>query len=99
MTESTDFREAPFFTNGPPPVSHLAGESNGLKSNGAEVAEEEEERNARLKAVPPEMLKEYYFGCGPLRPKWLQVFARKKVFTILLCGFAFLQGAIVSGEL
>ena len=49
--------------------------------------------------VPAELTKTYYFGCGPCHPHWLQwLFARKKVFTFLLCCYAFLQGAIVSGE-
>ena len=50
--------------------------------------------------IPPELSKTYYFGCGPCHPHWLQwLFARKKVFTFLLCCYAFLQGAIVVGEL
>jgi hypothetical protein len=54
---------------------------------------------AALDDVPPELTKRYYFGCGPFHPKWLQIFVSKKLFTFLLCCFAFIQGSIVSGEL
>ncbi len=41
------------------------------------------------------------YNCGILlcRPKWLQIFARKKFFTFLLFLFALVEGAIVSGML
>ena len=42
--------------------------------------------------------RKYYCGLGPFHPKWLQGFATKKLFTVLLFLFAFLQGSIVSGE-
>ena len=41
---------------------------------------------------------EYYCGVGPLRPKWMQkLFANAIFFTVLLCAYAFIEGAIVSG--
>lgn len=48
--------------------------------------------------VPSELLKVYHCGCGPCHPKWLQWFAKKKVFTLLLSLFAVLEGAVVSGK-
>ena len=48
--------------------------------------------------TPPELLKTYYFGCGPFHPKWLQVLANKKFFTILLCAFAFFESTVVTGK-
>lgn len=49
--------------------------------------------------VPAELQKTYYFGCGPYYWKRLhRIMARKKMFTFLLCCYAFLQGAIVSGK-
>ena len=48
--------------------------------------------------VPSELLKVYYCGCGPCHPNWLQWFAKKKIFTLLLSLFAFLEGAVVSGK-
>lgn len=78
----------------PPPKPEAAklADSSDSEQSQAEAASEE--------AVPPELSKRYYFGCGPCRPALLQwLFARKKFFTLLLCCFAFLQGAIVSGKL
>ena len=43
--------------------------------------------------------KDYYCGIWACHPKWLQVFAKKKVFTLLLFLFALVEGAIVSGSL
>ena len=62
-----------------------------------EEDEELQQETEEVVQVPPDLLKSYYFGCGPFHPKWLQVFANKKFFTFLLCLFAFLQGSIVSG--
>ena len=63
------------------------------------VTEQSQTEAASEETVPPELSKPYYFGCGPCRPRFFQwLFARKKVFTFLLCCFAFLQGAIVSGK-
>ena len=41
--------------------------------------------------------KEYYCGCGPWHPPLLQVFRDARVFTFLLCLFATIEGALVSG--
>ena len=40
---------------------------------------------------------EYYCGCGPWHPPQLQVFRDARVFTFLLCLFATIEGALVSG--
>ena len=56
------------------------------------------ETDQPVNSVPPDLLKTYYCGCGPCHPKWLQIFARKKIFTFLLCIFSFLQSGLVSGE-
>ena len=41
--------------------------------------------------------KEYYCGCGPWHPAQLQVFRDARVFTFLMCLFATIEGALVSG--
>ena len=65
----------------------------------AKSSKEKEPVLAKNMDVPAELTKTYHFGCGPCHPHCLQwLFARKKVFTFLLCCYAFLQGAIVSGE-
>ena len=46
----------------------------------------------------PELKKTYFFGCGPCHPQWLQIFASKKFFTLILCFITLLQGIIVSGK-
>ena len=61
--------------------------------------EEEEEGSREDEEVPAELQSTYYFGCGPYYSKQLHwLMARKKVFTFLLCCYAFIQGAIVSGK-
>ena len=47
--------------------------------------------------IPPDLLKTYYCGCGPVHPKWLQVFANKKFFTFLLSLYTLFEGAIIVG--
>ena len=47
--------------------------------------------------LPPH--KVYYCGIWACHPEWLQVFAKKKVFTVLLFLFALVEGAIISGSL
>ena len=42
--------------------------------------------------------RQHYCGILACRPKWLQFFARKKFFTLLLFLFALMEGAIVSGK-
>lgn len=49
--------------------------------------------------IPSDLLEPYYCGVGPFHPRWLQFFANKKFFTLLLCFFSFVQGSLVSGEL
>lgn len=42
--------------------------------------------------------REYYCGCGAWHPPQLQVFRDARVFTFLLCLFATIEGALVSGD-
>ncbi len=49
-------------------------------------------------AQKDDLLKQYYFGCGPCHPKWLQFFAKKKFFTFLACCFTCLHSGSVSGQ-
>ena len=37
-------------------------------------------------------------GVGPCHPSWMQVFAKAKIFTLLICIHALVEGAIVSGR-
>lgn len=57
-----------------------------------EVAERRPDRDG------DEETERFYCGCRSCRPKFLQVFANAKFFTFMLCVYAFIQGAIVSGE-
>lgn len=96
MTESTDFglqKEPPILPSSL--VEQLVGEN---ELNNVTAGDETEQDIIVTSPVPPELLKTYYCGFGPFHPKWLQFFAKKKVFTILLCTFAFIQGSIVSGK-
>ena len=69
------------------------------KDSSRDSSKESEAEKSLEENVPAELLKTYYFGCGPWHPQWLQwLFARKKFFTFLLCCYAFLQGAIVNGK-
>ena len=72
-------------------VSVIIYTTTELKENGIEEEEV-------FGGVPPDLLKRYYCGFGPCRPKWLQVMANKRIFTLLLCLFAFVQGSVVSGK-
>lgn len=42
---------------------------------------------------------EYYCGCGPWHPVKLQVLRDARVFTFLICVFATIEGALVSGNI
>ena len=44
-----------------------------------------------------DLLKEYHFGIRSWHPQCLQILANKKFFLFMLCTFALLQGAIISG--
>ena len=50
-------------------------------------------------ALAGEKQPEYYCGCGPWHPRWLQVFRDGRVFTVFLCLFSTIEGALVSGSL
>ena len=48
---------------------------------------------------PQQQHQEYYCGVGVCRPRWMQkLFANAIFFTVLLCAYAFIEGAIVSGK-
>ena len=99
MSESTDFASVPGEAIGNLVSSaarleddiHQQESHTGKEPVPVKVDEEEEEE------VPIEFLKPYYCGCGPCHPSWLQFFAHKKCFTLLLCFFSFVQGSLVSG--
>lgn len=80
----------------------MASKREGHELEGHELEELDEEETETEQDddidVPPELLKHYYVGCGPYHPKWLQVLANKKVFTLLLCAFAITEGALVTGK-
>ena len=40
---------------------------------------------------------EFFCGCGPCHPPWLQWLRDARVFTALLCLFSTIEGALVSG--
>ena len=64
--------------------------------NGVPVKATAEEREGSA-SESSEDTKEYYCGCGPWHPAQLQVFRDARVFTFLLCLFATIEGALVSG--
>ena len=41
---------------------------------------------------------EFFCGCGPCYPPWLQWLKDARVFTALLCLFSTIEGALVSGN-
>lgn len=107
MTDTTDFSRE---VRVPPAlILSLLPESNGNSTAAtptslpATPADDLDERSL----VAPSLRKQqdqanqtqYYCGVGPLRPRWMQrLFANAIFFTVLLCAYAFIEGAIVSGE-
>ena len=92
MSESVDFVA-------PPAVlaqslnDAVEGDKNG---NSASLAAGDREGKVGQERGGGEV-KEYYCGCGPWHPPQLQVFRDARVFTFLLCLFATIEGALVSG--
>lgn len=43
-------------------------------------------------------MREYYCGCGPWHPPWLQIFRDSRFFTFILCLFSLIEGSLVSGK-
>ena len=81
----------------PPPaelVRRLDGRSESSERNGEAASAEKEASPSGQQSSE----REYYCGCGPWHPPWLQVFRDARVFTFLLCLFATIEGALVSGE-
>ena len=99
MSESVDFNVPPDgFGNCVIAANRFEKETDGkAEPNHCENLAGDKEDDEQ--SVPSDLLKPYYCGFGICRPKWLQVFAKKKFFTFLLCLFAFLQGSVVSGKL
>ena len=80
----------------PPPglVSRLdsSRDENGRADTVPECGEKEE-----AKGTGEQDEKEYFCGCGPWHPVHLQIFRDARFFTFLLCLFATIEGALVSG--
>ena len=95
MSEEVDFTQlAPGF------VDALAGDRNGDLASSSTAGGEREAEGSREGSEGEGRKgagREYYFGCGPWHPPQLQVFRDARVFTFLLCLFATIEGALVSG--
>ena len=72
-----------------------------LKSPTREPLEREEGGNScKLElATANELEVDYRFGFSRFHPDWLQVFRNAKFFTLLLCLFSLVEGAIISGKI
>ena len=80
-----------------------------LGSNSATITDSREEGESEFEselplsgkneASPdrPRSAQEYFCGCGPCHPPWLQWLRDARVFTTLLCLFSTIEGALVSG--
>lgn len=85
----------------PIPVQEETDHEQEYEHEDDEEEDEEMEKDRTdmpLDNVPSEVLKTYYFGIGPCHPKWFQFLAKRRVFTFLLCMFAMIEGAVVSGK-
>ena len=83
-------------------VSHSVSISRPWQAEEESVNSITETTKEDLNNIPevlPELKKTYFFGCGPCHPQWLQIFASKKFFTLMLFFSTLLQGAIVLGKL
>ena len=59
-----------------------------LQNNAGDVAIDEEDSPSHVV---------YYYGCGRCHPRWLQVLANAKFYTLILSLFILVEGAIASG--
>ena len=78
----------------------LLSSSSGLASENGDFSPDSETlagENETESLVPLEPERQYYCGCGPFRPRWLQWFARPTVYTTLLCLFVLVESCVVSG--
>ena len=80
----------------PPPAGLVTALDHSRDENGGPVTATETEKKEE-KAVQGEDDKEYFFGCGPWHPDGLQIFRDARFFTFLICLFATIEGALVSG--
>ena len=87
MSDDTDFAQPPVLY--PEGFTQAAGDSSNGDVAGREDGGDEKSRQPAQK--------EYYCGCGPWHPPWLQVFRDGRVFTFLLCLASTIEGALVSG--
>ena len=65
-----------------------------------------QDRDEQLKSETTELEVEesgtatvYYFGCCCCHPRWLQVLANAKMYTLILSLFIVVEGAVVSGKI
>lgn len=63
-----------------------------------EVESTSDSEEVRAPPVPQELLASYHFGCGPFHPRSLQFLASRRAFTVFLCVFAVIEGAVVVGN-
>ena len=93
--------ESPDISLHPPPVypdALLQRMANGQGNGSCSVASTPGDVTRDL-VESSESQRVYYCGLGRCRPAWMQrLFANAKFFTLLLCAYAFVEGAIVSGE-
>ena len=80
----------------PPPTRLVSRLDDSRDENGGPATVSEKGKKGERK-VQGEDEKEYFCGCGPWHPHRLQIFRDARFFTFLLCLFATIEGALVSG--
>ncbi|CAI8032338.1 Solute carrier organic anion transporter family member 4A1 [Geodia barretti] len=80
----------------PPPTRLVSRLDDSRDENGGPATVSETGKKEERK-VQGEDEKEYFCGCGPWHPHRLQIFRDARFFTFLLCLFATIEGALVSG--
>ena len=68
----------------------LACTTNG---NGLQKAPQQQQHETLAEVEEPE----YFCGIGPCHPPWLQWLRDARVFTVLLCLYSIVEGALVTG--
>ena len=79
----------------PPPTGLVSRLDDSRDENGGPAAVSETGKKEERKVQGEE--REYFCGCGPWHPYRLQIFRDARFFTFLLCLFATIEGALVSG--
>ena len=98
-SDNTDFDYS--LTSNHVVVSHSVFISSPWQAEEERVNSITETTKEDLNSIPgalPELKKTYFFGCGLCHPQMVQVFASKKLFTLILCFSTLLEGAIVLGK-